>query len=223
MEKEPKYKLGQKVWFVAENDNLCYGTIILITPINYYINYNIKMTLNSVGDVIKNNINEGDVIGDFDIGRSEAVLRACSLGIAKEIDKRIIQSMIADGTIPQGSVKEKTFRDEAKEVMEEYEHKFNTYGMGTVEPLYDFGLERDFSCKDDLAFIMGAIKKYGSTEGCYADLTAYLMNMLFALIRDMRKEKCDNSHIDKENKPDFGDSNKSTVSVNNESFIEKGE
>ncbi len=223
MEKEPKYKLGQKVWFVAENDNLCYGTIILITPINYYINYNIKMTLNSVGDVIKNNINEGDVIGDFDIGRSEAVLRACSWGIAKEIDKRIIQSMIADGTIPQGSVKEKTFRDEVKEVMEEYEHKFNTYRMGTVEPLYDFGLERDFSCKDDLAFIMGAIKKYGSTEGCYADLAAYLMNMLFALIRDMRKEKSDNSHIDKENKPDFGDNNKSTVSVNNESFIKKGE
>jgi hypothetical protein len=70
---------------------------------------------------------------------------------------------------------------------------------------------------------MGAIKKYGATEGCYADLAAYLMNMLFALIRDMRKEKCDNSHIDKENKPDFGDNNKSTVSVNNESFIEKGE
>lgn len=49
--------------------------------------------------------------------------------------------------------------------------------MGTVEPIYNDG---DLHIKDDaIAFIYGAIKKYGNDEELYDELRGYIGNMLY--------------------------------------------
>ena len=187
MEQTPKYKLGQKVWFVTENNKLCYGIITLITPVNYTLNYNIKMTLDSVGEVTKNTIWEHDILGDFNDDYTEICYKSVAAGIAHDIDERIIKSMIAEKKIEVKEPNYKTWKESVKEHLEHFSNKYTSYKMGTVEPLYVFDLERDFSTKCDLAFILGAIKKYGASTGCHADLAGYIMHMAFQMIEDMRK------------------------------------
>lgn len=184
MEKQPKYKVGQKVWFTAENGKICYGSIVFSAPVGYLTTYTIKMHLNSVGEVTKQNVWESEIIGDFSLDNGEVCARAAASGNAKEVDPRIVESMVTDANIkvekkknPTGDINASLFAD-----------RFRKQIMGTIEPLYDYGLERDFGPKCDLAFIMGAIVKYGKDEGFYGELGAYLMNMVFAFIRDLRKE-----------------------------------
>lgn len=196
MEQTPKYKLGQKVWFVTENNKLCYGIITMITPVNYTLNYNIKMTLDSVGEVMKHTVWENDILGDFNDDYSEICYKSVAQGIAHDIDERIIRSLIAEKKIEVKEPNYKTWKETVKEQLEHFDNKYTTYKMGTVEPEYEYGLERDFNTKCDLAFILGAIKKYGTSEGCYADLAGYIMHMTFQMIEDMRK------NVNKEEKPE---------------------
>lgn len=186
MEQEPKYKLGQKVWFVTENEKLCYGTITQITPINYTLNYNIKMVLDSVGEVIKHTVWESAILGEYGSDETDIAYKASAYGIAKDIDERILRSLIADKHYEKKEPNFNTWRKTVKDTLENFDNKYTEYKMGTVEPVYEYGLERDFNVKCDLAFILGAIEKYGKTEGCYADLAGYIMNMVFMMVKDMR-------------------------------------
>lgn len=97
MEQTPKYKLGQKVWFVTENNKLCYGIITLITPVNYTLKYNIKMNLNSVGEVVKANIDETDIVGNFNIDFIEVIIRGINDEFARMIDEKILEGLFHEG------------------------------------------------------------------------------------------------------------------------------
>lgn len=97
MEREPKYKIGEKVWFVAENEHVCYGVINKIIPVNYNFKYNIKMVLNSIGEVVKNNIDEKNVIGDFDVSAIEVIIKGVDMEYVKRMDERILKNLFNDG------------------------------------------------------------------------------------------------------------------------------
>lgn len=99
MEQTPKYKLGQKVWFVAENENVCYGIINTITPVNYTFNYNIKMNLHSIGEVIKNTVWEEDILGDYNDDIVDIINYAASHGAEKELDQLILKRLFSLGVL----------------------------------------------------------------------------------------------------------------------------
>jgi len=99
MEQEPKFKLGQKVWFVAENENVCYGIISVITPVNYTFNYSIKMNLHSIGEVTKNIVWEDDILGDFDDDIVDIISYATNHGAEKELDKLILERLFSLGLL----------------------------------------------------------------------------------------------------------------------------
>jgi hypothetical protein len=197
MKSDPEYKTGQKVWFVAENGNICYGIITMITPVNYFYLYTIKMNLNSVGEVTKNCINELDILCDFDTDYMDVIAAAGAHGIAKEIDKRIIETLLQEH--PEYKKKDihesdqgecnGVVKDGVPDYYKEYIEDYFTARMGTVEPDYSIeGLEFDDSVKTDLAFIVGAIKKYCNHKGFYSDLATYLLKTSMHFINDMRKD-----------------------------------
>ena len=145
------------------------------------------MTLVSVKKKKKNAIWEHDILGDFNDDYTEICYKSVAAGIARDIDEHIIKSMIVENKMEVKEPNYNTWKESVKEHFEHFNNKYTFYKMGTVEPLYDFGLERDFSTKCDLAFILGAIKKYGASTGCHADLAGYIMHMTFKMIEDMRK------------------------------------
>jgi len=99
MEQTPKYKLGQKVWFVAENENVCYGIINTITPVNYTFNYNIKMNLHSIGEVVKNTVWEEDILGDYNDDIVDIINYAANHGVEKELDQLILKRLFSLGVL----------------------------------------------------------------------------------------------------------------------------
>lgn len=62
MEKEPKYEVGKKITFMSENGKLCCGEIVMATPVNYTVNYEVKMNLVDEGVVYKRNVAEENVV-----------------------------------------------------------------------------------------------------------------------------------------------------------------
>lgn len=188
MENDPKYKVNQKVWFLTENERICYGTITSIRPVNYDFNYSIKLVLDSVGEVMKNAVWENDILGDFTDDIHEICYNVVGNSFACEVNNQIVKSLVADQYIDDNKLNCKTIVDISEKHIEGFHNKYNNYRMGTVEPTYIFGLERDFGIQCDLAFILGAIEKYGRVEGYYTDLAGYILRMTIQMIEDMRTD-----------------------------------
>lgn len=66
MEIDPVYKVNQKVSFKNEKGNTCYGDIVSIYSVNYGFYYNIQINDDRLGKVMKNAVDEKDIIAVLD-------------------------------------------------------------------------------------------------------------------------------------------------------------
>lgn len=65
MEHTPKFKVGQKVWFVTHDSKFESGKITGIAPVSYNFLYNIKTKTDVKGLNIQLNVWENDVLCDI--------------------------------------------------------------------------------------------------------------------------------------------------------------
>lgn len=84
MEKEPVYKVNQKVSFENEIGITCYGDIVSIYPVNYRFLYNIQINDDRLGKVMKSAVDEKDIIAVID-GRK--IVWSCDIKSKTHIDK----------------------------------------------------------------------------------------------------------------------------------------
>jgi hypothetical protein len=56
MEPEPKFKIGEKVYFTTNSKETKHGTVVMITPVNYSMKYTIRTETEE-----KKNVDEKDI------------------------------------------------------------------------------------------------------------------------------------------------------------------
>lgn len=64
---DPKYRIGQEVWFASDNEEILWGKITKITPVNYNLLYSIFINSENNGNLLMEKIYENCIFGDISI------------------------------------------------------------------------------------------------------------------------------------------------------------